>query len=102
MFFFFFFHLGFKGAGRGLIASDDLFIGDAALEIPESLIISEDLIFQSEMVCSTTINFFSLKALHFPLKVAPSCAQPFLCIYNLVMQPNPHPSPISFGTSYSS
>ncbi|KAF3325802.1 [Fructose-bisphosphate aldolase]-lysine N-methyltransferase [Carex littledalei] len=39
----------FKGAGRGLIASDDLSIGDAALEIPESLIISEDLIFQSEM-----------------------------------------------------
>lgn len=56
--FFFFFNLGFKGAGRGLIASDKLSIGEAALEIPESLIISEDLIFQSEMVCSTTINFF--------------------------------------------
>jgi hypothetical protein len=46
-------HLGFKGAGRGLIASDEISIGDAALEIPESLIISEDLVFESDMVCLT-------------------------------------------------
>ncbi|KAJ4754957.1 Histone-lysine N-methyltransferase setd3 [Rhynchospora pubera] len=39
----------FKGAGRGLIASDNLSVGDVALEIPESLIISEDLIVGSDM-----------------------------------------------------
>lgn len=52
-------HLGFKGAGRGMIASDDLSVGDAALEIPESLIISEDLIYESDMVCVYHIQFFS-------------------------------------------
>ncbi|KAJ3693386.1 hypothetical protein LUZ60_008866 [Juncus effusus] len=39
----------FEGAGRGLIASEDLSIGENAIEIPESLIISEDLVFKSDM-----------------------------------------------------
>nr|XP_010913651.1 uncharacterized protein LOC105039260 [Elaeis guineensis] len=39
----------FKEAGRGAVASEDLSIGDIALEIPESLIISEDLVRESDM-----------------------------------------------------
>jgi hypothetical protein len=48
--------LSFKGAGRVLIASDDLSIGGTALKIPESLIISEDLVFESDMVCVYNIS----------------------------------------------
>ncbi|XP_072970445.1 uncharacterized protein [Typha angustifolia] len=39
----------FEGAGRGAVASEDMRIGDVALEIPESLIISEDLVNESDM-----------------------------------------------------
>ncbi|CAI0558022.1 unnamed protein product [Linum tenue] len=38
-----------EGAGRGAIAKKDLGIGDIALEIPVSLIISEELVRQSDM-----------------------------------------------------
>ncbi|RZR88462.1 hypothetical protein BHM03_00016037 [Ensete ventricosum] len=45
------FHLptDFEEAGRGAVASEDMGIGDIALEIPESLIISEDLVYNSDM-----------------------------------------------------
>uniref|UniRef100_A0A6V7QRL5 SET domain-containing protein n=1 Tax=Ananas comosus var. bracteatus TaxID=296719 RepID=A0A6V7QRL5_ANACO len=39
----------FEGAGRGTVASEDLSIGDVALEVPESLIISEDLVYGSDV-----------------------------------------------------
>ncbi|KAJ8470563.1 hypothetical protein OPV22_024906 [Ensete ventricosum] len=39
----------FEEAGRGAVASEDMGIGDIALEIPESLIISEDLVYNSDM-----------------------------------------------------
>ncbi|EMS63876.1 hypothetical protein TRIUR3_16437 [Triticum urartu] len=39
----------FEGAGRGMLASEDIGVGDIALEIPESLIISEELLCQSDM-----------------------------------------------------
>ncbi|XP_048323513.2 uncharacterized protein LOC107410546 isoform X2 [Ziziphus jujuba] len=38
-----------KDAGRGAIAREDLKVGDAALEIPASLIISEELLRESDM-----------------------------------------------------
>ncbi|CAK9169427.1 unnamed protein product [Ilex paraguariensis] len=38
-----------KGAGRGAIAREDMKVGDIALEIPVSLIISEDLVHESAM-----------------------------------------------------
>ncbi|OEL29216.1 hypothetical protein BAE44_0009765 [Dichanthelium oligosanthes] len=41
--------LVFQGAGRGMVASESIGVGDAALEIPESLIISEELLCQSEV-----------------------------------------------------
>ncbi|KAJ4709331.1 [Fructose-bisphosphate aldolase]-lysine N-methyltransferase, chloroplastic [Melia azedarach] len=37
------------GAGRGAIATEDLKVGDVALEIPVSIIISEDLVYKSDM-----------------------------------------------------
>ncbi|KAF2309429.1 hypothetical protein GH714_002356 [Hevea brasiliensis] len=40
-----------EGAGRGAIATKDLKVGDIALEIPVSIIISEDIVHQSDMVC---------------------------------------------------
>ncbi|KOM57321.1 hypothetical protein LR48_Vigan11g035400 [Vigna angularis] len=40
-----------EGAGRGAIARKDLKVGDIALEIPVSIIISEELIHETEMVC---------------------------------------------------
>ena len=40
----------FEGAGRGMVASENIGVGDIALEIPESLIISEELLCQSNMV----------------------------------------------------
>lgn len=43
--------LVFQGAGRGMVASENIGVGDTALEIPESVIISEELLCQSEMVC---------------------------------------------------
>uniref|UniRef100_A0A0D9X5S1 Rubisco LSMT substrate-binding domain-containing protein n=1 Tax=Leersia perrieri TaxID=77586 RepID=A0A0D9X5S1_9ORYZ len=39
----------FEGAGRGMIASENMDVGDIALEIPESAIISEELLCQSDM-----------------------------------------------------
>lgn len=48
-----------EGAGRGAIAREDLYVGDTALEIPTSLIISEELVKESDMVwlkCKT-VNF---------------------------------------------
>ncbi|KAL5769213.1 hypothetical protein ACOSP7_015773 [Xanthoceras sorbifolium] len=38
-----------EGAGRGVIAMEDLNIGDIALEIPVSIIISEELVYKSDM-----------------------------------------------------
>ncbi|KAK9078877.1 hypothetical protein SSX86_002935 [Deinandra increscens subsp. villosa] len=38
-----------EGAGRGAIASEDLEVGDIALEIPLSVIISEDLVHKTSM-----------------------------------------------------
>ncbi|XVF34222.1 hypothetical protein REPUB_Repub18cG0040700 [Reevesia pubescens] len=38
-----------EGAGRGAIAMEDLEVGDIALEIPLSIIISEDLVHKSDM-----------------------------------------------------
>ncbi|KAF0899805.1 hypothetical protein E2562_024842 [Oryza meyeriana var. granulata] len=46
----------FEGAGRGMVASENLDVGDIALEIPESAIISEELLCQSDM-------FIALKGL---------------------------------------
>ncbi|XP_042468108.1 uncharacterized protein LOC122051186 isoform X2 [Zingiber officinale] len=39
----------FEEAGRGSVALEDMSIGDIALEIPEPLIISEDLVYNSGM-----------------------------------------------------
>ncbi|KQJ95776.1 hypothetical protein BRADI_3g18940v3 [Brachypodium distachyon] len=39
----------FQGAGRGMVASENIGVGHIALEIPESLIISEELLCQSDM-----------------------------------------------------
>ncbi|KAI3775319.1 hypothetical protein L1987_49890 [Smallanthus sonchifolius] len=39
----------FEGAGRGAIASEDLEVGDIALEIPASVIISEDFVHKTSM-----------------------------------------------------
>ncbi|KAE8687175.1 hypothetical protein F3Y22_tig00111022pilonHSYRG00184 [Hibiscus syriacus] len=38
-----------EGAGRGAIATEDLEVGDIAMEIPASIIISEDLVYKSDM-----------------------------------------------------
>ncbi|KAI9191525.1 hypothetical protein LWI28_009541 [Acer negundo] len=38
-----------EGAGRGAVAVEDLNIGDIALEIPVSIIISEELVYKSDM-----------------------------------------------------
>ncbi|PNT66964.1 hypothetical protein BRADI_3g18940v3 [Brachypodium distachyon] len=42
-------NLVFQGAGRGMVASENIGVGHIALEIPESLIISEELLCQSDM-----------------------------------------------------
>ncbi|XP_021755921.1 N-lysine methyltransferase SETD6-like [Chenopodium quinoa] len=39
-----------EGAGRGALATEDLGVGDIALEIPISVIISEDLVYESDMI----------------------------------------------------
>lgn len=44
-------NLDIEGAGRGVLAAEDLEVGDIALEIPISVIISEDLVYKSDMVC---------------------------------------------------
>lgn len=49
--------LVFQGAGRGMLASESIGVGDIALEIPESLIISQELLYESEVVCSLLIPF---------------------------------------------
>ncbi|KAF8400324.1 hypothetical protein HHK36_013621 [Tetracentron sinense] len=38
-----------EGAGRGAVAVEDLQVGDTALEIPESIIICEELVYESSM-----------------------------------------------------
>ncbi|CAL5328529.1 unnamed protein product [Camellia sinensis] len=38
-----------EGAGRGVVAKEDLKVGDIALEIPVSIIISEELVHESDM-----------------------------------------------------
>ncbi|KAL7134387.1 hypothetical protein ABFS83_11G023400 [Erythranthe nasuta] len=38
-----------EGAGRGAIAKEDLQVGDIAMEIPVSIVISEELLYESEM-----------------------------------------------------
>ncbi|KAK2993501.1 hypothetical protein RJ640_015185 [Escallonia rubra] len=38
-----------QGAGRGAIAREDLKVGDIALDIPVSVIISEDVVYESDM-----------------------------------------------------
>ncbi|XP_012573448.1 uncharacterized protein [Cicer arietinum] len=38
-----------EGAGRGMIAGKDLKVGDIALEIPASIIISEELVLETDM-----------------------------------------------------
>ena len=43
-------HTDIEGAGRGAIAREDLEVGDIALEIPVSIIISEDLVHKTSMV----------------------------------------------------
>ncbi|XP_057536809.1 uncharacterized protein LOC130814683 isoform X1 [Amaranthus tricolor] len=40
----------FEGTGRGALAAEDLEVGDIALEIPISVVISEDLVYESDMV----------------------------------------------------
>lgn len=47
--------LVFEGAGRGMVAFENIGVGDTALEIPESLIISEELLCQNEVVCILVI-----------------------------------------------
>ncbi|KAF8701369.1 hypothetical protein HU200_033700 [Digitaria exilis] len=47
----------FQGAGRGMVASENIGVGDTALEIPESLIISEEILCQTEV-------FLALKDFH--------------------------------------
>jgi hypothetical protein len=54
-------NLVFEGAGRGMVASESIGVGDIALEIPESLIISEELLCQSDMVCSSLISFLHFR-----------------------------------------
>ncbi|XP_020671850.1 uncharacterized protein LOC110091896 [Dendrobium catenatum] len=39
----------FEGANRGVVAVEDINVGESALEIPESIIISEDLLHESDM-----------------------------------------------------
>ena len=46
-----FIYLDVEGAGRGAVAVEDLEIGDTALEIPVSIIICEELVYESDMVC---------------------------------------------------
>ncbi|KAF8754433.1 hypothetical protein HU200_011469 [Digitaria exilis] len=47
----------FQGAGRGMVASENIGMEDTALEIPESLIISEEILCQTEV-------FLALKDFH--------------------------------------
>lgn len=42
--------LDVEGAGRGAIAREDLKVGNVALEIPVSVIISVELLHESDMV----------------------------------------------------
>ncbi|KAI3926569.1 hypothetical protein MKW92_004833 [Papaver armeniacum] len=39
-----------EGAGRGAVAVEDLEVGECALEIPVSVIISEDIVYESDMM----------------------------------------------------
>lgn len=51
VFYFLFIIIDVEGAGRGAIAREDLKVGDTALEIPTSLIICEELVQKTDMVC---------------------------------------------------
>lgn len=44
-------YVDFEGSGRGAMAAEDISIGDVVLEIPESLILCEELVYESDMVC---------------------------------------------------
>lgn len=44
------FFIDFEGAGRGAVARQDINIGDIVLEIPSSILISEDVLSESKMV----------------------------------------------------
>ena len=50
LFLWFFCNLGVEGAGRGAIANEDLKVGDVALEVPLSVIISSEFLHESDMV----------------------------------------------------
>lgn len=54
VFCFLFIVIDVEGAGRGAIAREDLKVGDTALEIPTSLIICEELVQKTDMVCFIT------------------------------------------------
>lgn len=49
-------HVDVEGAGRGAIACEDLKIGDTAIAVPESLIISEKVVLESDMVCDSGLS----------------------------------------------
>ena len=49
-----------EGAGRGALAAEDLGVGEIALEIPISVVISEDLVYESDMVCCSLVSFHRL------------------------------------------
>ncbi|KAK9084536.1 hypothetical protein Syun_031552 [Stephania yunnanensis] len=65
-----------EGAGRGAVAVEDLTIGDTVLEIPESIIISEEHVYVSEMFeilkrmddisAETMLLLWSMKERHNP------------------------------------
>lgn len=59
----------FEGAGRGAVALENIYVGETALEIPESFIISEAVLIDSKMV----IPIFNL----YVCKV-----QPIICHYS--------------------
>lgn len=63
--------LVFEGAGRGMVASENIDVGDIALEIPESSIISEELLCQSDMVWTSLVILFPhFISTHYSLLVA--------------------------------
>lgn len=59
MFFMLHHHIDVGGAGRGAVAMEDLRVGDIALEIPVSIILSEDLVHKSDMVLFHNLKTFN-------------------------------------------
>nr|XP_016448444.1 PREDICTED: uncharacterized protein LOC107773554 isoform X1 [Nicotiana tabacum] len=49
----------FEGAGRGAVARQDMRIGDIAMEIPLSIVISENLVHASQMVHVVNVIAFA-------------------------------------------